>query len=235
MKKTIIILHGWGISGAKYATIALLLIEYGYNVYFPDLPGFGSEKLQKSVMNLDDYVLFVLSFMKKHGIEKTILLGHSFGGRVAAKFAYLYPNKVEKLLITGSPLIKQKLSAKKRVVFLAARLFKNIINFFPLPTQKFLQKMVYFSIKEWDYYKANELRETFKKIISEDLKDILPFVKTPTLLIWGDKDTIIPFSLAKQIQKSMPRAELIVLPAQTHKLPYENPQLFFDSIKTFIV
>jgi len=65
MKKTILILHGWGVNGEKYQIIVGMLKEKGWVAFSPDLPGFGKEKLLKRTMNVDDYVDFVRDFIRK--------------------------------------------------------------------------------------------------------------------------------------------------------------------------
>src|SRR5438270_12888927 len=106
MKYPIVILHGWRLTGSRYKDIQELFQKKGFTVYAPDLPGSADVKLTKEVMRIDDYIDFVLDFLKEHKIKKIILIGHSFGGRVAAKFAGRHPGIVEKLILTGAPLIK---------------------------------------------------------------------------------------------------------------------------------
>lgn len=235
MKKAIIILHGWGVNGKKYEEVVDSLRNREFTVFAPDLPGFGNEKLEKKVMSLDDYVEFAVSFFKKNNIKKAIIIGHSFGGRVGAKLAYKYPELVEKLIITGSPLIKHaKLSSKKRIASYLAIFNKKLLKFLPENVQNILRKILYFSIGEWDYYKAGELRETFKMIINEDLSEILPKINIPTLIVWGENDLVVPLADGKNIATMIKKSELIIVPESSHKLPYEKPTAFIKSILPFL-
>ncbi len=236
MKSTILILHGWAttMSGSRYSELTALLASDGHTVFAPDLPGFGREKLQKPVMVLDDYVSFVDAFLKKKKIKKAIIIGHSFGGRIAAKFAATHPEKVEKLVLTGAPLIKRKLTAKKRVAFLVAKSGKAALSFFPASFQTIGKKLLYRSIGEWDYYKANELKATMQAIIREDLFPLLPNIHTPTLVVWGENDTFVPLGDGKEITKHIKYAKFVSIPQATHKLPYEYPEKFFQAAKSFL-
>lgn len=65
MNKTIIILHGWGLAGDRYNALRKILEDKGFQVFAPDMPGFGSEPLVKDPMNIDDYVEFVATFFEK--------------------------------------------------------------------------------------------------------------------------------------------------------------------------
>lgn len=234
MKPTIIILHGWGLTGKRYSGLAKLFKEKNYPVFTPTMPGFGDKKLTKPVMVLSDYVAYIKEFMSKQKIKQAIFVGHSFGGRVAIKFATHCPDMVLKLIIVGSPLIKQSLSIKKKLAKIVAKVGKYSTLFLPGFGKQFLKKVLYFSIGEWDYYHAGDLRETFKKIIAEDLSSLLPKISVPTLLVWGKNEAVVPVKIGREISARIPKAKFIVLPNTTHKLPYENPYVLFASILKFI-
>lgn len=229
----ILILHGWGVFGDKYSELTRLLEKDGYSVYAPDFPGFGKEPLHGDVMVLDDYVTFIREFLKKHHMKKVIIIAHSFGGRVAAKLAASYPTIVDRMVITGSPLIKRKLSLKKQIIAQIVKGGKKGVSILPAPVQAVLQKMIYRSIGEWDYYKAGKLKETFKQIINEDVSSVLGKISVPVLLVWGEQDTMVPVVDGKDIAARIPHAIYKSLPA-SHRLPYEYPDRFYNAIKEFI-
>lgn len=233
-KLPILLLHGWGKEGQAYSKFCALLQKKGYEVYSPDMPGFGLEKLPKSVLTLSDYVEFVKKYLQQKNITKVIIIGHSFGGRVAAKFAVIYPEYVEKIIFTGAPLIKRRLSKKKRLISFFIKMTKTIEPLVPSVLMTRLRKSVYLFLGEFDYYKAGPLKETFKQIIGEDVSPVLPKISVPVLLIWGEDDTLVPVSDGREIAKLIPGSHIVVLPHETHKLPYENPQRFFNAVETFL-
>lgn len=230
----IVILHGWKKSGQDYHELANLLMTEGYRVFSPDMPGFGKTPLPKKSMFLSDYVAFVKQYLKEKKLQKIIFIGHSFGGRVATKFTVSYPNLVEKLILTGSPLIKRPLSFKKKIISSLSKIGKRILFFTPAKNSDSARKIIYQLLGEWDYYKSNELSQTFKNIVQEDLSNLLSQIKTPTLIIWGAKDTFVPILDAKEIAQKISGATLVILPSETHKLPYEHPHAFFTKIVKFL-
>lgn len=231
MNGTIIILHGWGITGNKYHEVQHLLEKKGYQVFAPDMPGFGKEKLGKKVMNVDDYVKFVHEFLQEKKIKKAILLGHSFGGRVAAKFSAKYPGLVEKLILTGAPLIKKPLPPHKQLI---STLVKNGKVFIPHPFESFMKKGIYKLLGEWDYYKAGSLKKTLQNVLAEDISPILSQISVPTLLIWGNDDTFVPVTIGREISQRIQKAFFVNIPGATHKLPYENSSVFTKEIVKFL-
>lgn len=220
--------------GEKYNKLKTNLEAKGYRVFSPDLPGFGKEPLSKPVMTLTDYVVFVKDFLDEKKIKQVILLGHSFGGRIATKFSYLYPVYVEKLIITGSPLIKHPLRGKKRIIALIVKYGKRISDFLPQAYKNYVRKLIYYSIGEWDYYKAGDLQKTFKNIISEDLVSLLPHITTPTLLVWGEKETVVSVTDGEKIGNLIPNATFVVVTNATHKLPYEKANEFSRVVLKFL-
>ena len=234
MKKTIIILHGWGLSGARYKDLQHILEQKNYSVFSPDLPGFGIEPLMKKSMTIVDYVNFIVDFMKKKKIKNAYFIGHSFGGRVIAKLAVTYPELIEKIIFTGTPLIKQKLSFKKRTIQIFVKRTRNIIHLFPENISQFLRRGIYKILGEWDYYKANEKKETFKNIISEDASVYIPNIKIPVLVLWGSRDTITPIAIGKKIAQLIPKAQFEEISQGSHSVIYTNPKIFAQKILSFL-
>lgn len=232
-KPSILILHGWGLSGAVYLKLARLLKREGFAVFVPDLPGFGKEPLRSQAMMLDDYVSFVDEFLKANKIDKLIIIGHSFGGRVALKYAFKYPQKTNKIVLTGAPVIRRRVF-KRKISLVAAIAGGQLFRFLPKATKDFLRKLLYFLIGEWDYYKAGSLKQVFKNIISEDLVVYAKNVKVPVLLVWGENDKVVPVSDMKKIVKIIPHATFSVVKDAGHKLPYEKPEAFVKAIRQFL-
>ena len=238
-KKTIIILHGWGLNGEKYNGLAQIL-ALKYKVFAPDLPGFGKNLTDKELY-LMDYANFLKDFIKDKKLKNIVLLGHSFGGRVITKFLSIYNAKeygIKAVILTGTPLTKRKMSLRKLIGRLMAKMGKGVLSMLPKSTsedsQDFLRKIVYTIIGEWDYYKANKMRKTFTHIISENLQTYLDKINVPTLIVWGKNDTITPLSIGIKIQKLIADSQLIIIKNETHKLPYANPQIFSQKIIPFV-
>lgn len=238
MKDPILLLHGWGstMSGERYKEAVNLLENSGFVVFCPDMPGFGTSNFKKEELFFDDYVQFVREFIKKHKIKKVILVGHSFGGRVAIRFTALYPQYVTKLILTGASGIPHPLpSIKKKLAFIATKIVKPVFSIPPFSFfYSLLRKLVYYSIGEMDYYKAGKLSKTFKNVYQENILPDLVKIHVPTLLVWGENDTIIPVSDGIYMHDHIKKSKLVVVPTATHKLPYEYPSLFVKEIVDFL-
>ena len=240
------------------------ILNTQYSILIPDLPGFGKSNEPKENWNLDDYVEFVNEFIKKAsrkgGFElvknilkkmqdgstgllsqwsqqtKPILIGHSFGGRIAIKYAAKYPEKIDKLILTGAAGIKHKLTAKQKIFFILAKTGKII---FSLPIvnnlKKYAQKFLYKAAREKDYYKASiKMKEIMKNILDEDLTGYLDKIKNPTLLVWGKLDNSTPLADGKIMNEKIKNSKLVVVDDANHSLPYQKPEEFAEIVKKFI-
>lgn len=234
-KPPIVILHGWGSSSLAWQAPKKFLTEAGFSVFIPDLPGFGKEAPPKTAWLVSDYVNFVLKFAEEKNLGKFILIGHSFGGRIAIKFAALYSKKLSGLILTGAPIGERNLIKVLFFGFLA-KMGKLL---FTLPPFSFVaplaRRFLYFLTLERDYYQTSGVkRQTFVKIVNENIAPFLSKINLPTLILWGGNDRLVPVKTAKIIQEKIPQAELKIIPGVSHKLPYEQPEAFVEEVLKFL-
>ncbi len=231
----ILILHGWGGSSDSWKKVQEMLSR-DFKVFCPDLPGFGKSKTPCEVWGVSSYAQWVLDFMESQKLKKVALLGHSFGGRVAIKFAYYYPEKVQSLILCNSAGLKIKPSLKRRLVLCFVGFFKLIfgITFISKIKEEF-KEMFYFTIANTDYGKANAMmKEIMKKVIQEDLFRYLSKIKARTLIIWGAKDKVVPLSHGKVFEEKIEGSQLEILPKEAHSPHLKSPEKVTDLILSFL-
>ena len=230
----ILILHGWRVLVKRYLPLKNSFIKAGFKVFVPQLPGFAEGEALPKPYTLDDYVQFVIDFVEENKLDKFFLIGHSFGGRVAIKLVACQSEKVKALVLTGVPAVRDK-EIKKPFFLILAKIGRAICTIPPLCLLKEgARKILYGLAGEWDYYKARGvMRVTFNKIVTENLVAILPQIKVPTLLIWGESDRTVPVSIAQKMIARIPGAELSIIPDATHRLPYEKTNIFSEKCLEF--
>src|SRR3989344_5991206 len=107
----LVILHGWGQNSQNWHEIAE---KININTNLIDLPGFGTEKLISNKWTITDYSNWVVK--KINTDDDTILLGHSFGGRIAAEIASKNPKWLKALILTGAPcLYRPNIQSKLKI------------------------------------------------------------------------------------------------------------------------
>ena len=230
----ILVLHGWGwpISSSQWITVKELLEKAGYAVFLPDLPGFGKTPSPKEPWMIDDYVEWVKNFCEENNLSKIFLLGHSFGGSAAAKFSIKYPERVRKLILVDSAGIRRKRLQKEIQKKIAH--FLNHFSF--LPFYGFVRKIAYRTLFRHSDYLLTEgvMKETYLKVLGEDISDIFSDISVPALLIWGEKDGITPLAHAYFMKEKIPGAELHIIPNVRHNPHREAPGVLAEKIKEFI-
>lgn len=235
-KRSIIILHGWGLSGKKFNGLVDALSALKYDVFAPDLPGFGDSQIPEYVYSLTDYCDFLDTYMKKKHIANPVLIGHSFGGRVSLKYVQMHPEKVSTLILTGVPGFTPVRSLKLKLVIVIAKIGKFISSIWPLSIiQDFVRSRYYYAVGARDYYRANGvMKDIFKKVVQDDLLSPMKSVRIPCALLWGELDQITPLWIAKKMNKVIQNSTLTVFPEADHGISYKQPEQFAGKVDAIL-
>ncbi len=234
-KPTILILHGWGRFTGSWTSVKELLEKQGYQVFYPPLPGLDENQPLDKPWAIDDYVEWVKTYAEKNELANFFLLGHSFGGRVSIKFAAKYSDKLKGLILVSAAGIRNKKIAK--VYSLFAKLAKAINKLSFLPGYQFCRKALYrLILKRTDYVTLENqtMKDTFKNVIEEDLTDQVKLIKTPTLILWGDKDKTTLLSDGKFMEKTISGSLLRIIAGAPHMIHVDAPEKVAQEILDFV-
>lgn len=221
--KDILLLHGWGQNIAMMKPLGDNFCNR-FRITIIDFPGFGESEEPKEKWNIGMFSDMLEEFVKKVNIKKPIVIGHSFGGRVAIR--YSARNAIEKLILFGSPCIRiqEQLS-------LSVKVLKKLKT---LPGLNSLGEYMKKYIGSRDYKAASPImRQTLVEVVNEDLSKFAREIEKPTLLIWGEYDTEAPVNEARELEKIMVDAALIILPG-THYAYLENLPRVVEILNSFI-
>ena len=220
--KDIILLHGWGQNIEMMKPLGDYFCDR-FRITILDLPGFGESDEPKKTWTIDDYELMLEDFIKELKIKKPIVIGHSFGGRLSIR--YSARNPIEKLVLFGSPCIRIQEALPLKV-----RMLKKKKK---LPGMDKIGEYMKQYIGSRDYKAASPvMRQTLVEVVNEDLSHYAKEIEEPTLLIWGQNDTEAPVAEAKELEKIMIDAALIILPG-THYAYLENLQQVVNILNNF--
>ena len=223
--KPIVFLHGWGCDGSIFLPVAKLLPNN--RCYLPDFNGFGkSPNPSASGWTVCDYAHALEAFFRLHNIEKATIVAHSFGCRVALVFSANNPNLVERLLLVAPAGIRHFSFAR----WCKVRRYK---------LRKFLCRMgLCHNLSEKsgsvDYNACEDgMKNTFVKVVNQDLSHYAKLVKTETLIVNGKEDEETPLSHAKELQKLMPNCTLVEIDGG-HFAMFASPVAFANTIGYFM-
>jgi len=208
-KNTILILPGWGQNISHWTEIAEDLSNK-YKVVSLDLPGFGGSTPPPKPYSVTDYSNIVREFLEKLSIKKPIIIGHSFGGKVAIDLSSKDTIAKKLFLISPSGINFPSLLTIVKIGF--SKIIKILLFWLPNKLKGHLLNI----LASEDYKNANELKSTFKKVVSQNVRSQAQKIKTPTVVIWGEKDSQLKVRHAKVLKKLIKNSTLRILWDQGH-------------------
>lgn len=228
-----ILMHGWGCSSDTLASVEKIASEH-HTVYNIDFPGFGDSQEPPVTWGVEEYTSMIEKFVARLGITRPILLGHSFGGRVGILFSSR--NDVDKLILVDAAGIKPRRHLKYYIKVYSFKLAKRIL---PAIVGRHKATQIINNMRgragSSDYNAASPMmRSILSRVVNEDLRHVMPEIKAPTLLIWGDNDTATPLSDARTMERLIPDAGLVSFASCGHYSFLDNPYGFAAVLRSFI-
>jgi pimeloyl-ACP methyl ester carboxylesterase len=248
---TILLLHGLGHSTHGWRKVIAPLAAAGYRVMAVDLPGFGySDK--PGNYTLQAYVDFVTEWLDLHCVDRAAVVGNSMGGAIAAAFAGLRPERV------GAAVLVDPGGFGKEVTWLLRLAGLRFARFLPRRiSRRQVRRGLRFIvanpsvIEDEDVDRIIELSElpgaraAFLEIAhnaiglrgvrpDQQLGDIAAHITAPTLIMWGDRDRIIPPAHARLANQAIPHAQVAILENTGHVPQLEAPERFTGLVLRFL-
>tara|TARA_B100000678_G_scaffold99312_1_gene82951 strand:+ start:1433 stop:2140 length:708 start_codon:yes stop_codon:yes gene_type:complete len=216
-KPTVCFLHGWGRSSKDF-----IHIENEFESIAFDIPGFGKSIPFPRSLSPKKYADYLAGLIPS-SVE--IIVGHSFGGRIAVHLSQI--NKYKKIVLIGVPLIKKQNTKKSSSIF---EIYKFMNKFKFISNEKLDQIKNKYGSE--DYKNANKyLKDTLVMAINDDLKDILSKIDTKVELVWGEDDSEVPLQVGLDSNDIIPNSELTIIPSSGHNVLMSNPQIVIGVIK----
>ena len=208
-------LHGWGRSREDFDRLLS-----GYDAIALDLPGFGSSPVPEVVIGAAGYAEVVESVM---GELKTpvVVVGHSFGGRVAVALASAHPELVAGLVLVGVPLLRSANSGGKPAW--RYRLIRRARSLGLISEDRLEQaRRRYGSL---DYRSATGvMREVLVRVINESYEEELRRIECPVRMVWGELDSAAPVMVAEAALKLVADGALDVVEGAGHDVHLTHPE-----------
>ncbi|MGE0679497.1 MAG: alpha/beta fold hydrolase [Candidatus Binatia bacterium] len=212
-----------------------------YHVFAPEFPAYGESTGEELLEDMLDFALHGWDVIATLGLTKPFIVGHSMGGMIAAEMACLAPSDMTKLVLVAPAGL-----------WIPEHPIPDIFSFLP---HEFAQYLFHdraqgealltggLDLKNpgalKDFYIANSKRMSMAgKILfpipNRRLSKRLYRLTTPTLLIWGKSDKLIPPVYADYWKKAIPQAQLAMIDNAGHMPPYEQPESFVAAVTKFL-
>ena len=215
----VVLIHGLSGSGRWWAYNVPVLAQH-YQVYNVDLVGFGRSRGQRLVLR--EAAGWFKEWLNTVGITEAHLVGHSMGGYIAMEVAVTWPALVRRLVLVdalvlpiGPGLLRPALGLARAVRYLN-------LSFLPVLVGDLLRAGL-----------RTMLRAT-QEVLSADLSDRLGAVQAKTMVIWGEKDTLLDPELGRKLAERLARACFVCVEGAGHNPMWDRPQRFNELLLDFL-
>ncbi|MEZ4849236.1 MAG: alpha/beta hydrolase [Bacteroidia bacterium] len=225
-------------------------LKQNYRVVRMDLPGYGlTGPFPDRDYSMDHYVDFFKQFLDALHIEKCIIGGNSLGGRIAWGFTVAHPETVEKLILidaAGYPSQAKSTPLAFRAAripvlnqmftfitppFLARKSVENVYHDKRRVTETLANRYFELTLREGNRQSfVDRMNTTYNPEAYIQIKQI----QSPTLILWGEQDLLIPIENAYRFQEDLPNDTLVILPEVGHVPMEESPEVSLEAVVDFL-
>jgi len=248
---TLLLVHGYTASTYVWHSVAPLLAEKGFHVIALDLVGFGfSDKPSWFDYSIVSQARVVVRLMDVLGIGRATVVGSSYGGAVSSTIALDYAERVEKLVLVDAVCNDDALN--KAILKLASvRGIGEVFTSFFLDSKAFHRTRMKNTLAPANHHLITQERidSVHRPLAAKDahhsvlatsrswdacrIQDDAQYINQPTLIIWGDQDTVIPIGNGEKLFKSILNSRFVVFKECGHVPQEEKPALFVDVVSEF--
>jgi pimeloyl-ACP methyl ester carboxylesterase len=216
----LVLVHGLSGSGNWWQHNIPALAEH-FSVYVIDLVGYGSNRAFRPI-RIQQAAHYIGEFMSKLPAGRAHLVGHSMGGQIVTHVAAEYANHTDRLvLVAASGLVR-------------ADLLRMMLR---LPSAGRYGRLDFIPTLAYDALRAGPLNLLLGALdlLSNDVTESLNRIIAPTLLIWGEQDTLVPAAVGEAVHRALPGSQLHVLQQAGHVPMWDQPEQFNQLVLDFLL
>ena len=215
----VVLIHGLSGSG-RWWTYNVPTLAQRYRVYNVDLIGFGRSRGQRLVLR--DAASWLTEWLHVAGIERAHLVGHSMGGYIATGVAATAPELVRRLVLVDALVLPMGPGLVRHALDLAKAMRFVSLSFLPVLVGDALRAG------------PSTMWRATRDVLSADLSSWLDAVQAETLVIWGEKDSLLGTELGRQLALRLARARFVCVEGAGHNPMWDRPQRFNELLLDFL-
>lgn len=233
----LLILHGAGGNPGWLSYHRALAQQY--TVYAPSHPGYDRSSRPEWITTMTDMAHFYRQFIEELGLAPVHVMGSSMGGWLAAELAAMCPPYLKSLILVDAAGIKPQVGEIAEILMVSPDVTKKLRFYDPsqVPDYDALVNRQLTPEEQDMQWRNREMtsRLCWKPYFhNPKLPAYLRGVKTPTLILWGKQDAIIPVHCGELYQQALPHATLHVIDRCGHAPALEQPQEFLQTVRAFL-
>jgi pimeloyl-ACP methyl ester carboxylesterase len=190
-------------------------------VYALDLPGSGRSDRPRDPLSVRELADLLADWTKLNGLGRAAFVGNSLGCEILVDLALHHPERVSSMVLQGPTADPNYLSPIQHVGrFLLTGFFER-------------WSLGWVAITDYLKFGIRRFNWTFRDMIVNRIEHKLPRVKTPTLIVWGTRDYIVPRRSVERVAELLPNGRLVVIPAAAHGMNYSHPGPLAEAVIRF--
>lgn len=221
-QNTMVFLHGWGTDSSSFRGVLSLLPKNNWRYLLIDFPGFGESPEPIRDYTVYDYASEVVGLLKKLNIANAVIMGHSFGGRIAVVIGARYSEYVKKLILVDSAGLVMTRGIGYKIKVWSYKLTKRLVGCGLLKGG-----LKQSGSADYRALKSDVMRKTFINVVNQDLLLEAKKIKAETIIIWGKNDKDTPLKMGVKFNKVISASQLYVIENAGH-------YCFLDKIEDFV-
>jgi pimeloyl-ACP methyl ester carboxylesterase len=218
----VVLLHGLA-GSSRWWQRNIMQLAQRFRVYIVDMAGFGASGGLYPFM-LDEMAAYLAAWMDQIGLRRASLMGHSMGGVIAADLAANFPDRIERLVLVDAAAFLIEQNYTYHLLGLIQELFHFQIDFLPILIA--------------DAYRAGPitLSKAIYQLLTTDISPMLSLIQSPTLLVWGERDAIVPLEIGKRLCRHLPaNNSIMVIKGAGHNPMWDCPTVFNRVVEDFLI
>jgi 2-hydroxy-6-oxonona-2,4-dienedioate hydrolase len=220
-RPSILLVHGLGLS-SRYMVPTAMELSPDFDVYAPDLPGFGRSGKPDHVLDVGELAAALIAWMDALDLGRVVALGNSFGCQVIARMAILAPGRLERSILAGPTVDPRGRTTWSQ----AARLLRDV----PWEPPSLLPM----NVRDYLACGPGRLWKTCRLALKDAIEEMLPQMRLPTLVVRGARDPIVPQRWAEEAVRLLPEGHLEVIPGAGHAVNYNSPAKLARLVRKFL-
>jgi pimeloyl-ACP methyl ester carboxylesterase len=219
--RTIIHLHGFGISGTYLLPTASRLASE-YATWVPDLPGFGRSAHPRHTLTIDELGEAVCRFMDQQGIDKAVLLGNSLGCPISAAFIEHHADRVDAAIWVSPAGGLHNLPIWRGASQLALAGMREPLGMVPIGARDYL------------HYGILPTMRLFESMLHYPVARRIAEMTLPTLVVIGDRDPLVSEDIVRKYADELPHVTAVAIEGAAHAINYSHPDQLANVVRSWL-
>lgn len=218
--KPLVLVHGLSGSTRWWAKNIDSLANQ-FRLYLIDLIGFGQSQSGHPFI-LDEAVFYLKKWLDYANLERASFVGHSMGGMIAADFTSDFPDRVERLVLVDAPGLPFGYGLTREIWGMGQSLRYCPFDFLWVMTA--------------DAFQAGliNILKIGRDLLTRDIRAKLAQIDVPTLVVWGEHDTVVPLTLGKNLNSYLTNSQFVIIKGAGHVPMWERPAQFNRTVVDFL-